>query len=70
MENTEQRVLGRSLAVEETVSVSGARPTSPVADTRIDVNGSPDTSPRNDSGTVADSTTSTLLDPSPDPIGR
>ncbi len=70
MNNQEQRVLGRILAVEETMTVSGARPTSPVADTRIDVNGSPDTSPRNDSGTVADSTTTTLLDPSPDSIGR
>ncbi len=32
MNNKNQRVLGRILAVEETVAVSGARPTSPAAD--------------------------------------
>lgn len=70
MNSKEQRILGRILAVEETNSVAGARPTSPAADTRIDVNGNPDTSPTFDSGTQADQTTSTLLDPSPDSTGR
>jgi hypothetical protein len=32
MNNNTNRVLGRILAVEETMSVSGARPTSPSAD--------------------------------------
>ena len=70
MSKENDRVLGRMLAVEETESVAGARPTSPVADTRIDVNGNPDTLPTFDSGTVADQATSTLLDPSPDTTGR
>lgn len=70
MNSKEQRILGRILAVEETNVVAGARPTSPVADTRIDVNGNPDTSPTFDSGTAADQATSTLLDPSPDSTGR
>ncbi len=64
MNNDNTRILGRTLAVEETLAISGARPTSTRADTRIDVNGNPDTSPTQDSGTTAD-TTNTLLDPSP-----
>lgn len=55
------RVLGRVLAVEETNAVAGAKPTSVRADTRIDVNGNPDTTPTLDSGTAADAT-STIID--------
>ncbi|MFZ2754592.1 MAG: hypothetical protein WAZ48_14255 [Lysobacteraceae bacterium] len=64
MDNDHKRILGRTLAVEEALAISGAKPTSTRADTRIDVNGNPDTSPTQDSGTTAD-TTNTLLDPSP-----
>ena len=70
MNTDAERILSRMLAVEETASVSGARPTSPAADTRIHINGNPDTSPTFDFETVADSTTSSLLDPSPDSTGR
>lgn len=72
MNNKEQRVLGRILAVEETHSVSGAAPTTPCRD-QITVpggSGAGDTSPINsdcgqtsrsaDSGTVIDSTGPTL----------
>jgi len=64
MNNDNKRILGRTLAVEETLAISGARPTSTRADTRIDVNGNPDTTPTQDSGTTADAT-NTMLDPSP-----
>ena len=64
MENDNKRILGRTLAVEETLAISGARPTSTRADTRIDVNGNPDTAPTQDSGAAADAT-NTMLDPSP-----
>ncbi|NOT87311.1 MAG: hypothetical protein HOP03_03920 [Lysobacter sp.] len=64
MDNDNKRILGRTLAVEETLAISGARPTSTRADTRIDVNGNPDTAPTQDSGTAAD-TSNTILDPSP-----
>ncbi len=57
MSNEQERILGRVLAVEETSAVAGAKPTSTLADTRIDVNGNPDTSTTQDSGTAADSTT-------------
>jgi hypothetical protein len=56
MDNLNNRVLGRTLAVEETIAVSGARPTSPTADTRIDVNGNADTTVAQDSATKADAT--------------
>lgn len=56
MESKHTRVLGRALAVEETQSVAGARPTAPTADTRYDVNGNPDTTPTQDSGPSADPT--------------
>ncbi len=45
MNKDSDRIPGRILAVEDTANVSGARPTSPVADIRIDVNGNPDPSP-------------------------
>lgn len=61
MNNETQRVLGRLLAVEEIQAVAGAKPTSVRADTRIDVNGNPDTAPTQDSGTAADATT-TIID--------
>ncbi len=64
MDNDNKRILGRTLAVEETLAISGAKPTSTRADTRIDVNGNPDTSPSLDSGTTADNS-NTVLDPSP-----
>jgi hypothetical protein len=57
MDNENKRILGRILAIEETSAVAGARPTSTLADTRIDVNGNPDTSPTQDSGTVQDTGT-------------
>lgn len=55
MSNEKERILGRVLAVEETSAVAGAKPTSTLADTRIDVNGNPDTSTTQDSGTIQDS---------------
>jgi hypothetical protein len=67
MEQDDNRILGRVLAVEELLVVAGAKPTSTRADTLVDVNGNPDTSPTLDSGTVADATT-TMLDPSPSTI--
>mgnify|MGYP003477444963 CR=1 FL=1 len=56
MNKLSNRVLGRTLAVEETIAVSGARPTSPTADTLIDVNGNADTTTTQDSATKADGT--------------
>lgn len=56
-DSNHNRVLGRVLAVEETQAVAGAAPTSAQADTRIDVNGNPDTTPTQDSGTAADTST-------------
>jgi hypothetical protein len=63
MNNKEQRVLGRILAVEELHSVSGAAPTTPCRDL-ITAPGSDtrqseycvQTTPSEDSGTVADRT--------------
>lgn len=60
-DSNHNRVLGRVLAVEETSAVAGAKPTSVRADTLIDVNGNPDTTPTLDSGTAAD-TTNTIID--------
>lgn len=68
MNNKEQRVLGRILAVEETHSVSGAAPTTPCRDqiTAVTLDTAPigsdcgQTSRSADSGTVIDSTGPTL----------
>lgn len=56
MNNGQERVLGRMLAIEEISVVCGARPTSPSADTLIDVNGNGDTTVAQDSATKADNT--------------
>lgn len=71
MNNKEQRVLGRILAVEEIHSVSGAAPTTPCRDQITDPNAG-DTAPISadcnqskptaDSGTVIDQT-GPVLDP-------
>ncbi len=70
MNKNTNRVLGRLLAVEETSAVSGARPTSPTADTLIDVNGNADTTTTQDSGTKADPTNPFLdiLDDTTSPV--
>ena len=62
MNDHNNRILGRVLAVDETAIVSGAKQTAVTADTQVDINGNSDTARASDSGTAADNTVPVSID--------